>query len=150
GKGKGKESGDDHEKSSNGSNDRELTEEEFNDSFAKDDIYYDARANPKRHLKAFYMLCQILEENNAKMIQCFPLRKNWVHAHMHLDTIILCQQLLNVPGSSSVDKWSEVLNLESRPFKERSGRKFHGAIDTDGVAITVVSGLPIHYSTRSY
>ncbi|KAJ2791801.1 hypothetical protein H4R20_006817, partial [Coemansia guatemalensis] len=42
----------DHEKGSNRSN----VDRMVDDAFAKDNIYYDAKANPQRHLKAFYLL----------------------------------------------------------------------------------------------
>ncbi|KAJ2454194.1 hypothetical protein EV183_001679 [Coemansia sp. RSA 2336] len=64
------------------------------DEFAKDDIYYDAKANPRRHLKAFYLICQLLEAYGTKSIQCFPLRTSWIYSHMHVDAMILRQQVI--------------------------------------------------------
>ncbi|KAJ2778392.1 hypothetical protein GGI15_004188 [Coemansia interrupta] len=128
------------------SNTKGICDHDFNTAFAMDNIFYDAKANPRRHVKAFYLLCRILEKEGAKSMQCFPLRRSWVHAHMHIDTLILRQHILDKDQSKSKDepkdeledeledepkdkskvkpkdelkvKWGQVLDMKRGPFKE--------------------------------
>ncbi|KAI8320724.1 hypothetical protein GQ54DRAFT_298413 [Martensiomyces pterosporus] len=62
--------------------------------FAKDSIYYDAKANPDKHLKAYYQGMKICEDENIKAKQCFPLRTCWVPGHMQIDTRILREKFV--------------------------------------------------------
>ncbi|KAI8318236.1 hypothetical protein GQ54DRAFT_300616 [Martensiomyces pterosporus] len=62
--------------------------------FAKDSIYYDAKANPDKHLKAYYQVMKICEKEKIKAKQCFPLRTCWVPGHMQIDTKILRQKFV--------------------------------------------------------
>ncbi|KAJ2642867.1 hypothetical protein GGH99_008653, partial [Coemansia sp. RSA 1285] len=108
------------------------------DAFAKEDIYYDAKANPRRHIKAFYLICQLLEEKGAKSMQCFPLRTSWIYSHMHVDAIVLRQQVIKNGPSDCPDPWGKVVDLTACPFKSRSEHSFAYSADTDGVAISLL------------
>ncbi|KAJ2801588.1 hypothetical protein H4S07_004895, partial [Coemansia furcata] len=122
-------------------------------SFDKDNIYYDIKTHPAKHLRAFSKLCQIVEDNSggihrkkgrnkkANLVQCFPLRTTFVPCHMTIDSTILYSHFLtNVQGVTSTspleDIWSHVLNLKSKLFKKRRGLTFGHSVKTDGVAIS--------------
>ncbi|KAJ2796740.1 hypothetical protein H4S07_006131, partial [Coemansia furcata] len=122
-------------------------------SFDKDNIYYDIKAHPAKHLRAFSKLCQIVEDNSddihkkkgrnkkANLVQCFPLRTTFVPCHMTIDTRILYSHFLqDVQGVTSTsppeDIWSNVVNLKSKLFKKRRGLTFGHSVKTDGVAIS--------------
>ncbi|KAI7905155.1 uncharacterized protein BX663DRAFT_414794, partial [Cokeromyces recurvatus] len=38
-------------------------------------IYYDCKANPIAHLKAYYKLADLCEHLGSKTFACFPLRR---------------------------------------------------------------------------
>ncbi|KAJ1662452.1 hypothetical protein EV178_005884, partial [Coemansia sp. RSA 1646] len=44
--------------------------------FEEEGLYYDIKAHPKKHFKAFYRLAVLLEMNDYRSFQCFPLRKS--------------------------------------------------------------------------
>ncbi|KAJ2718243.1 hypothetical protein GGI07_005836, partial [Coemansia sp. Benny D115] len=100
--------------------------------FAKDDIYYDAKANPCHHLKAFYLICCLLEDNKAKLMQCFPLCTSWIYSHMHVDSTILWQQVIGKAPKDCADPWSELVDLTKHPFKSCGEHFFAKSADTDG------------------
>ncbi|KAI9366527.1 hypothetical protein BD770DRAFT_438661 [Pilaira anomala] len=112
--------------------------------FKKDSIYYDAIANPGKHLLAYFKLAEICEANNFKLFQCFPVRKTFIPSYMTIDTMILNNHILKNSQRSKLDKgyiWGKVLNLSSKPFKDQgldSSMKFRGTIMTDGIGISVI------------
>ncbi|KAI9354997.1 hypothetical protein BD770DRAFT_412005 [Pilaira anomala] len=111
--------------------------------FKKDSIYYDAIANPGKHLLAYFKLAEICEANKFKLFQCFPVRKTFIPPYMTIDTMILNNHILK-NSQSKLDKgyiWGKVLNLSSKPFKDQglnSSIKFRGTIMTDGIGISVI------------
>ncbi|KAJ1666908.1 hypothetical protein EV178_001822 [Coemansia sp. RSA 1646] len=54
--------------------------------FEEEGIYYDIKVHPKKHFKAFCYLAVLLETNNYRSFQCFPLRKSFVPMHIEIDT----------------------------------------------------------------
>ncbi|KAJ2827428.1 hypothetical protein FBU31_003174, partial [Coemansia sp. 'formosensis'] len=123
-------------------------------SFDKDNIYYDIKTHPAKHLRAFSKLCQIIEDNSsgihkkkgrnkkANLVQCFPLRTTFVPCHMTIDSTILYSRFLKkVQGVTSTsppeDIWSNIVNLKSKLFKKRRGLTFGHSVKTDGVAISL-------------
>ncbi|KAI9366600.1 hypothetical protein BD770DRAFT_423433 [Pilaira anomala] len=113
--------------------------------FKKDSIYYDAVANPGKHLLAYFKLAGICEANKFKLFQCFPVRKTFIPSYMTIDnTIILNNRILKNSQRSKLDKeyiWGKVLNLFSKPFKDQgldSSMKFRGTIMTDSIGISVI------------
>ncbi|KAJ2061085.1 hypothetical protein GGI17_003342, partial [Coemansia sp. S146] len=83
--------------------------------FKKDNIYYDMKASPEKHLSAFSKLCKLMESRNGGIrkkkgrnkktnsIQCFPLRTS----------------------------------RKSKPFHPRRDLHFSGSANTDGVSISL-------------
>ncbi|KAJ2833342.1 hypothetical protein FBU31_001923 [Coemansia sp. 'formosensis'] len=127
---------------------------DINYEFDKDNIYYDIKAHPAKHLRAFSKLCQIIEDNNggirkkkgrnkkANSIQCFPLRTTFVPCHMTINSRIIREHILQgdkgITSKSSARKvWGAVLNRRSKPFNRRRNLEFGGSADTDGVAISL-------------
>ncbi|KAI9362853.1 hypothetical protein BD770DRAFT_407920 [Pilaira anomala] len=112
--------------------------------FKKESIYYDAVANPGKHLLAYFKVAEICEANKYKLFQCFPVRKTFIPSYMTIDTVILNNHILKNSQRSKLDKgyiWRKVLNLSSKPFKDQglnSSMKFRGTIMTDGIGISVI------------
>ncbi|KAI9317138.1 hypothetical protein BX666DRAFT_1942580, partial [Dichotomocladium elegans] len=67
-------------------------------------------------INAFYELCKFLEARGAKSVQCFPLRTS--------------------------STWGKVLDLKSKAFKDRHGRRFLGSVQTDGVSVLIILKAP--------
>ncbi|KAI9311409.1 hypothetical protein BX666DRAFT_1063248 [Dichotomocladium elegans] len=113
--------------------------------FAKDDIYYDVKKSPGKHLNAFYQLCKFLGMREAKSVQCFPLWTSWIPCHIHIHTRILCQHISRQASTKDppIEKtWGKVLDLKSKAFKDRHDRRFFGAIQTDGVSVSIILKTP--------
>ncbi|KAJ2548134.1 hypothetical protein EV175_004937, partial [Coemansia sp. RSA 1933] len=93
-------------------------------NFVKDNIYYNSKANPNNHLKAYYQLMRICEKEKVKTKQCFPLQTSWVPGHMQIDTKILCEKFTS--GKLQDQRinpklfWRAVLNYNAKPFKVRA------------------------------
>ncbi|KAI8054313.1 hypothetical protein BDF22DRAFT_775088 [Syncephalis plumigaleata] len=139
-----------------------------NYEFEKDHIYYDCKANPAMHFKAFYKLALLFEALGLKAFECFPMRRSFSPCYIHIDTVILCQNILgNCKCRREEDKkreeakkagekmkkkteeelkawkhrhWSQVVNLKAKPLRnQKDGElEFFGSIDTDGVGVTVI------------
>ncbi|KAJ2537963.1 hypothetical protein EV175_006568, partial [Coemansia sp. RSA 1933] len=92
--------------------------------FAKD-IYYNSKANPNNHLKAYYQLIRICEKERVKTKQCFPLQISWVLGHMQIDAKILHEKFA-------------ILNYNTKPFKVRANSEFAKLIMMDGVSLSVL------------
>ncbi|KAI8048893.1 hypothetical protein BDF22DRAFT_761212, partial [Syncephalis plumigaleata] len=87
-----------------------------------------ARVFPRIHLKAF---------------NCFPLRRSFSPCYVHIDTVILCRNILGrkFENMDHMDEyWDEAVNLKSKPLRKQKGGelKFSGSIETDGVGVTVI------------
>ncbi|KAJ2258268.1 hypothetical protein GGI13_000653 [Coemansia sp. RSA 455] len=87
------------------------------------------------------------QQQHRKAYQCCPLRTSFIPGHIHIDSAILYSHfLLNVEGLTSRtnprDLWAEVVDLKSKPFRDREGLTFHGAVDTDGVSISIILKHP--------
>ncbi|KAG1613708.1 hypothetical protein G6F46_007501 [Rhizopus delemar] len=119
--------------------------------FAKGSIYYDCKANPLKHIKAYYRLSSMCEALQNKSFNCFPLRKGFIPSYMTIDTIILNTQILKNSIISHLDKelvWGAVLDVRSKAMKsqgERKIMKFRGTIYTDGVGVSI---LKQNYDTK--
>ncbi|KAJ2875418.1 hypothetical protein H4R27_006413, partial [Coemansia aciculifera] len=127
--------------------------------FKKDNIYYDIKASPEKHLRAFSKLCKLMESRNggvrkkkgrnkkANSIQCLPLRTSFIPCHMLLDPTIIRQHIINpkgtkgakvITGSSTMKEiWSRVCSRKLKPFHPRHDLHFSGSADTDGVSISL-------------
>ncbi|KAI8086838.1 uncharacterized protein B0P05DRAFT_578067 [Gilbertella persicaria] len=81
--------------------------------FIKNSIYYDCKADPSKHLKAFYYLTRCSESLYNKPFNCFPLRRTFI----------------------------PILNMKSKAMKPQGGNRqmnFRGTIHTDGVAVSIL------------
>ncbi|KAJ2803269.1 hypothetical protein H4R21_002099 [Coemansia helicoidea] len=111
-------------------------------TFDRDDRFIDAINYPASHVKALFELALVLEKVKAKKhIQCFPLRTSWVPCHVHVDTQVLCTEVLDVAYKRDVpyqDYWRQVLDIDGGVCQERRGKLFWGAVQTDGVSVSVV------------
>ncbi|KAJ2553176.1 hypothetical protein EV175_003028, partial [Coemansia sp. RSA 1933] len=88
-------------------------------NFKGDNIYYDAKMFPMLHLKAYWRLA----------------------AYIHIDTTILIQNIYNKPFGQTgfyKDEWGFSINLKSKVFLSQKGYYFWGAIETDGVGVSVI------------
>ncbi|KAI8056504.1 uncharacterized protein B0P05DRAFT_559954 [Gilbertella persicaria] len=88
--------------------------------FKKNSIYYDCKADPSKHLKAFYYLTRCSESLYNKSFNCFPLRRTFITSYMTIDTYIVNTQILRNSVISHLDKeviWGVVLNMKSKAMK---------------------------------
>ncbi|KAG1140577.1 hypothetical protein G6F37_008968 [Rhizopus arrhizus] len=119
--------------------------------FAKGSIYYDCKANPLKHIKAYYRLSSMCEALQNEPLNCFPLRKDFIPSYITINTYILNTQILKNSIISHLDKevvWGAVLDVTSKEMKpqgERNTMKFRGTIYTDGVGVLV---LKQNYDTK--
>ncbi|KAJ2089651.1 hypothetical protein IW138_003249 [Coemansia sp. RSA 986] len=106
--------------------------------FEEEGIYYDIKAHPKKHFKAFYCLAVLLEMNEYRSFQCFPLRKSFVPMHIKIDTMVLCRSIMDwsYNAKSPIESyWYRFLNEKSRALRTRNGFRFYGTIQSDGVSV---------------
>ncbi|KAJ2177072.1 hypothetical protein GGF45_003424, partial [Coemansia sp. RSA 551] len=117
--------------------------------FQMNSIYYDVKANPLQHLKAFVCLNAILAKQDKKCTQALPLRRSWVYSHVPLNTAILARCILGQPYKRllggkdniqpNIDKyWAQAVDLKRRMFRPHVRHLFKGVIYTDGVSISAV------------
>ncbi|CAO3630102.1 unnamed protein product [Mucor fragilis] len=114
--------------------------------FEQNNIYYDCKANPARHFKAYYCLAMVFDQLNARNINCFPARTTWIPSYVTIDTKIMLQNIIGErwPSRGSVPNrpiWRRALDLNRPVFKNQSRGprlKFHNMIQTDGVGVSVL------------
>ncbi|KAI8079711.1 uncharacterized protein B0P05DRAFT_596778 [Gilbertella persicaria] len=112
--------------------------------FKKNSIYYDCKADPSKHLKAFYYLTRCSESLYNKSFNCFPLRRTFIPSYMTIETYIVNTQTLRNSVISHLDKeviWGAVLNMKSKamkPQEDNKQMKFRGTIHTDGIAVSIL------------
>ncbi|KAJ2540233.1 hypothetical protein GGF49_004619 [Coemansia sp. RSA 1853] len=123
-----------------------------NYEFAKNSIYYDAKANPSKHLQAFIWLEMIFAEWGISCTQALPLRSSWVYAHVPLNTTMLVQCVFGEPydrisgGKKKIQPhinkyWRRAVDLEQDMFCSHGQYEFMGYTMTDGVSISAVREL---------
>lgn len=123
--------------------------------FLKSSIYYDVKANPSKHLNAFYRLAFIQQVLGYPTFQVFPLRTSLIPCYMQIDTNILGKHILDGASYANLEKgqgleakmdliWSQVVDLKQPLFKRQTSNnqatalQFQGTIFTDGVGISVL------------
>ncbi|KAJ2719480.1 hypothetical protein H4S00_003476 [Coemansia sp. D1744] len=72
--------------------------------FKGDDIYWDCKASPENHVKAFIMLNRCLVAEGYRCIQALPLRRSWVYAHVPINTVILANHIFEEKYCPVTDK----------------------------------------------
>ncbi|KAJ1768668.1 hypothetical protein IW140_000799 [Coemansia sp. RSA 1813] len=118
-----------------------LTAYDSDYKFEEEGLYYDIKAHPKKHFKAFCCLAVLLETSDYRSFQCFPLRKSFVPMHIEIDTTVLCQNIMDwsYNAKSPIEiYWYRFLNEKSRVLRTRNGFRFYGTIQTDGVSVSVI------------
>ncbi|KAJ1662283.1 hypothetical protein EV178_006004, partial [Coemansia sp. RSA 1646] len=118
-----------------------LTAYDDNYQFEEEGLYYDIKAHPKKHFKAFCCLAVLLETNDSRSFQCFPLRKSFVPMHIEIDIMVLCRSIMDwsYNAKSPIEiYWYRFLNEKSRVLRTRNGFRFYGTIQTDGVSVSVI------------
>ncbi|KAJ2502971.1 hypothetical protein GGH96_000707, partial [Coemansia sp. RSA 1972] len=113
-----------------------------------DSIFYDVKADPLQHLKAFVQLNTILARQKMRFVQALPLRRSWVYAHVPLNTTILVRCIFDkpykrTPGGKNIKVdirryWGCAVDLEQDMFRSQKGHQFLGFAMMDGVSISVV------------
>ncbi|KAI8091770.1 hypothetical protein BDF21DRAFT_376629 [Thamnidium elegans] len=120
-----------------------ISSEDIN-QIPKDSIYYNAIANPVKHLKTYFKLAEICESYKFKLFQWFPLRNTFIPPYMTIDTMILNNQILKDSKRSKLDKlsiWGKIVNRSNEALKVQGpdkSIKFRGIIITDGVGVSIV------------
>lgn len=105
------------------------------------DISYvhDIMVHPQKYLKYMIKMNQILEENNLKCFQFFPLRTDIVPKHICIDTKALIElfidenkneYLLNLDQHRE-EIWRKIFDMDHKIFK-LNNHKFDYSIMTDG------------------
>jgi hypothetical protein len=112
-------------------------------NFAKNSIYYDVKAKPQQHLRAYCMLAKICEENNSRSFNCLPLRKGFIPCYMTIDAKILNYHILKnkkFAAGFKFDIWKNAVNLDCRVLKSNDSQTmyFQGTIETDSVDVSIV------------
>ncbi|KAJ2089965.1 hypothetical protein IW138_003095, partial [Coemansia sp. RSA 986] len=102
-----------------------LTAYDDNYQFEEEDLYYDIKAHPKKHFKAFCCLAVLLETNDSRSFQCFPLRKSFVPMHIEIDI------MTDGVSVSVIEKTATAKEKSSWKAKKR---------DTEAIAVIKASG----------
>jgi hypothetical protein len=75
-------------------------------NFDKGNIFYDCKAKPLKHLRAYYQIAKVYEalQENGKCINCFPIRTTFIPCYMTIDTVILNTKVLQNKVLAHLDK----------------------------------------------
>ncbi|KAI8055234.1 hypothetical protein BDF22DRAFT_618639 [Syncephalis plumigaleata] len=109
--------------------------------FGTNGIYYDCKQHPVKHFKAFLELARLFKKLDLKPFNCFPLRRSFSPCYVHIDTVILCHNILGRTLKKKKKKhWGEIVELNRRVFRDQKDGEleFSGSIETDGVGVTVL------------
>ncbi|KAJ1667541.1 hypothetical protein EV178_001270 [Coemansia sp. RSA 1646] len=109
--------------------------------FEEEGLYYDIKAHPEKHFKAFYCLAVLLEINDSRSFQCFPLRKSFVPMHIKIGIMVLCRSIMDRSYNTKSlieNYWYRLFNEQSRVLQARSGFRSYGTIQTDGASVSVI------------
>ncbi|KAI9245273.1 hypothetical protein EDC94DRAFT_643458 [Helicostylum pulchrum] len=113
--------------------------------FEKGSIFYDCKANPVKHLRAYYQIAKTCEAlQGGKSINCFPIRTTFIPCYMTIDTLILNTQILKNMVLTHLDKqvvWGRAINLNSKGMEPQGSdkqMKFRGMVYTDGVGVSIL------------
>ncbi|KAI7889737.1 uncharacterized protein EV154DRAFT_603786 [Mucor mucedo] len=101
--------------------------------FRGNSIYYDSKARPVEHMRAFYELALSFIDIRLPVFNCFPLRRSWTPCYTTINSKILCQNILGRRWTNRQDKialWREVINPNSNALKhqENGELQFRGTI----------------------
>ncbi|GAA5799124.1 hypothetical protein HPULCUR_004533 [Helicostylum pulchrum] len=113
--------------------------------FEKGSIFYDCKANPVKHLRAYYQIAKTCEAlQGGKSINCFPIRTTFIPCYMTIDTLILNTQIFKNMVLTHLDKqvvWGGAINLNSKGMESQGPDKqmtFRGMLYTDGVGVSIL------------
>ena len=108
-------------------------------------VPYDLVVRPEMYGQAYLQLAELYENENLPMFQIVPLSTSLIPRHIPIDTTILCHHVLGMAcngsalniGERKFHYWRQVFNLNHHSFKKRSGMKFEGYVQTDGISLSV-------------
>ncbi|KAI9270016.1 hypothetical protein EDC94DRAFT_334909 [Helicostylum pulchrum] len=113
--------------------------------FEKGSIFYDCKANPVKHLRAYYQIAKTCEAlQGGKSINCFPIRTTFIPCYMTIDALILNTQIFKNMVLTHLEKqvvWGGAINLNSKGMEPQGPDKqmtFRGMIYTDGVGVSIL------------
>lgn len=110
----------------------------------KGSLYYNIKCRPKRHLKAFYLVCRFIEDAGETPAQWFPIRQAWIPCHVPLSAGIIRGHLLKGdkdPPKSTKATWRRALDIHSSLSHFCGFCKFRDKVYTDGVSFCVYQKL---------
>ena len=113
-------------------------------SFMKDNIAYDLKANPLDYLYGMIHLCQELQVFESYH-HAIPLRTNSSPCYITIDTTALIMLMIDEDAISYRKKvkqvkqevWEKFFKLDNKAFK-RKDYSFHNMIKTDGVGASIL------------
>ncbi|KAF1796762.1 hypothetical protein FB192DRAFT_1466500 [Mucor lusitanicus] len=114
-----------------------------NMQFAQDNIYYDCKANPHLHFKAFFRLAELLHQRQVRSFCVFPLRQSFIPGYVIVDTKILMSQIFQRSVRQGEPlrhcrEWGQFIDFRMPIFRAQAGREFGNMIETDGVGVSVL------------
>ncbi|KAJ2790113.1 hypothetical protein H4R21_006582, partial [Coemansia helicoidea] len=98
--------------------------------FDGDDLYYDVKADPKQHFRAFFRLARVITEAGGKLQ--FDLKVD-ASLEGHEKTLAL---------------WGQLLDVDAPLFGKQGDKTFRGAIQTDRVALSVIKKTDAAFQSR--
>ncbi|KAI8641376.1 hypothetical protein BD408DRAFT_418170 [Parasitella parasitica] len=104
-----------------------------NYKFKMGSIFYDVKANPENHFKAFVKLAELFEAVQLKQFFCFPLRTTFIPCYMTLDNKIIHHHIIQ-----SKKPLMPRINLKTKAFKNQGSLSFKGTLETDGVGASII------------
>jgi hypothetical protein len=117
------------------------------DKFTNNNLWYDIKSYPARHLNTSYELSALCETLGHNTFQAFPLRTTSIPCFIPLDIGIVMSHIFEL-RSKEQQKWRQdpfafwntVFNLDGRPFLQNN-RTFTGWLRTDGESIHITRSL---------
>ncbi|KAI9256066.1 hypothetical protein EDC94DRAFT_586909 [Helicostylum pulchrum] len=114
-------------------------------TFQRKSIFYDVKARPANHFKAFMRIAGLFALEGITQFACFPLRTTFIPCYMTLDSKIVHFHILKYKtapnAKNKFQTWGAAVKLKDKAFKsqgpERSLR-FQGTLETDGVGVSVL------------
>ncbi|KAI8636825.1 hypothetical protein BD408DRAFT_425546 [Parasitella parasitica] len=84
-----------------------------NYKFKMGSIFYDVKANPENHFKAFLKLAELFESVQLKQFFCFPSRTTFIPCYMTLDNKIIHHHIIQSRKSlmprSQLENWGSIV-----------------------------------------
>ncbi|KAJ2560019.1 hypothetical protein EV175_000020 [Coemansia sp. RSA 1933] len=107
--------------------------------FDDDNIYYDIKSNPHKHVYTYIAISTLFETLGQKGYHCYPRRRHNVPPHVQIDKHAVCEIILRERYIPSEDYRSRVISPDmiATFTKDNARRVFQGTLVTDGVAVSI-------------